>query len=90
MAAVRKHVQVLRAEQLVTNKPAYVMRAGDGTIVEVFEWLSPEAIEQAHINPAVNTLWAEFGAACDFTPLTKLPETHQIFAGFEAIDLGGD
>ena len=37
MAAVRKHMQVLRAEKLVTDRPAYVMRAKDGTIVEVFE-----------------------------------------------------
>lgn len=90
LVAVRKHVQVLRAEQLVTDKPAYVMRAGNGTIVEVFEWRSTEAIKQAHGNPAVNALWAEFGAACDFTPLTKLAETHQMFAEFDAIQLGGD
>ena len=29
------------------------MRAADGTIVEVFEWRSAEAIQQAHNNPAV-------------------------------------
>jgi hypothetical protein len=34
LAAVRKHLQVLRAERLVTDRPASVMRAGDGTIVE--------------------------------------------------------
>jgi len=49
----------------ITDKPGYVMRAGDGTIVEGFEWRSAEAIAQAHNNPAVQALWAEFGAACD-------------------------
>jgi hypothetical protein len=67
--AVKKHLHVLQVEQLVTDKPACVIRAGDGTIVEVFEWRSAEAIHQAHINPSVQALWAEFGAACDYTPL---------------------
>ncbi len=80
LAAVKKHLEVLSAERLVTDRPGYVMRAADGTIVEVFEWRSAEAIKEAHSNPAVAALWAEFGAACDVTPLTKLPEAHQMFA----------
>ena len=87
LAAVKKHLQVLHAEQLATDKPAYVLRAGDGTIIEVFEWCSAEAIKQAHTNPAVGALWAEFGAACDYTPLTKLAECQQMFAEFDAVSL---
>ena len=87
LAAVRKHLQLLREEQLVTDRPAYVMRASDGSIVEVFEWKSAQAIQQAHANPAVQALWGEFGAACDYAPLTKLAEAQQMFAEFEAIAL---
>ena len=87
LAAVRKHLQVLHAEQLVTDKPGYVMRARDGTIVEVFEWRSADAINQAHANPAVQALWAEFGAACDYTPLAKLKESQQMFAEFDSVSL---
>ena len=87
LAAVKKHLQVLRREQLVTDKPAYVMRAADGSIVEVFEWRSAEAIHQAHGNPAIQALWAEFGAACDYTPLSKLAEAQQMFAEFDAVQL---
>ena len=87
LAAVTKHLQVLRAERLVTDRPAHVMRAGDGSIVEVFEWRSAEAIQQAHGNPAVQALWAEFGAACDYVPLTRLAEAHQMFAEFDAVEL---
>ena len=87
LAAVRKHLQVLQAEQLVTDRPAYVMRAGDGTILEIFEWRSAEAINAAHTNPAVQALWADFGAACDYVPLSKLAETHQMFAEFDAVQL---
>ncbi len=85
LSAVKKHIQVLRAENLVSDKAAYVMRAGDGTLVEVFEWRDAAAIEAAHKSPAVLALWGEFGAACDFVPLTSLPEAQQMFAEFDAI-----
>lgn len=87
LAAVGKHLHVLRAEGLVTDRSAYVMRAADGTIVEVFEWQSAEAIQRAHGNPAVQALWAELGEACDYTPLDQLAEAHQLFAEFDAIPL---
>ena len=86
-AVVAKHLQVLRAENLVTDQSALVMRAADGTIVEVFEWLSAEAIARAHVSPAVNALWAEFGAACDYVPLATLAEAKQMFAEFESVNL---
>jgi quinol monooxygenase YgiN len=87
LAAVKKHLQVLQKEHLVTDKPAYVMRAADGTILEIFEWRSAEAIQQAHSNPAVQALWGDFGEACDYTPLSKLAEAQQMFAEFDAVDL---
>jgi len=87
LAAVRKHLQVLRAEDLVTDRPAYVMRAADGTIVEIFEWRSAEAIAKAHKTPAVQALWGEFGASCDYRPLSGLAECQQMFAEFEAVAL---
>jgi hypothetical protein len=72
---------------LVTERPAYVMRAADGTVVEVFEWQSAEAIAKAHSTAAVQALWAEFGAACDYRPLGGLAECQQLFAEFEPVAL---
>ncbi len=85
LAAVEKHMRILRAEGLVTDRPAYVMRAADGTLVEVFEWRSRDAIEEAHKNAAVNALWAELGAVSEYTPLAKLPESSNLFAEFEPV-----
>jgi quinol monooxygenase YgiN len=87
LAAVKKHLEVLLAEELATEKSASVMRAADGTIVEVFEWRSAEAIQKAHCNLAVHALWAEFSEACDYTPLAKLAEAQQMFAEFDAVQL---
>ena len=61
------------------------MQAADGTVLEVFEWRSPEAIEQAHHNPAVLALWAEFEAVCDYVPVAGVSESQQPFSEFQAL-----
>lgn len=81
-AAVARHLDVLRAENLVTDRPGSVMQAADGTLVEVFEWRSAEAVEQAHHNPAVQALWAAFAEACDYVPLASLAESAHPFSEF--------
>ena len=57
---VRNHLPPLRSEGLVTERPSILMRTADGTIVEIFEWVSQEAIAGAHQNPAVLDLWEAF------------------------------
>jgi len=86
LAAVRDHMPVLRREQLITDRAPYVMRAEDGTIVEIFEWNSDDAIEQAHSNPEVQKLWARFNEACEYIPLVNLAECKEMFANFEPLD----
>jgi len=84
---VAEHMPVLRTQGLITGRPAHVMRAADGTILEVFEWKSREAIEQAHRNPEVHKLWARFDAVCDYEKLTNLAEAGQMFAEFEPVEM---
>jgi hypothetical protein len=62
------------------------MRSRDGTIVEVSEWRSREAIDAAHKNPNVLAMWEKFFAVCDCVPLNTLPETADMFAGFTPIE----
>jgi len=83
----REHVPVLRKEGLATERPPTAMRSADGTIVEVFEWVSHEAIEHAHKNLAVIEMWKRYGVACDIVPLNTLAESSNIFPGFEPIYL---
>jgi hypothetical protein len=86
-AAVDKHWRTLREQGLVTERPRIAMRSADGTIVEVFEWRSPEAIERAHANPAVLALWTEFEAACEYVPVAAVPEAQRVFSEFAALPL---
>ena len=82
---VRSRVPTLRKENLVTDRVPTIMRSRDGTIIEVSEWKSQEAIDAAHKNPNVLTMWNKFFAICDCIPLNTLAEANEMFAGFEPI-----
>jgi quinol monooxygenase YgiN len=82
----KTHVPRLKAERLVTDRETIIMEAADGTIVEVFEWLSAEAIQQAHQNKVVHQLWAEYAEVCDYVNLGSLAEAGNMFAEFNSVD----
>lgn len=86
LSLVQARVPTLRQEGLVTERAPIIMRARNGTIVEVSEWKSPAAIEAAHQNPNVLAMWNKFFAACDCVPLNTLHEAEEMFAGFEPLD----
>ena len=85
-ALTRDHVAILRQEGLATDREPIAMEAADGTVVEVFEWVSAEAIEAAHKNDAVNRMWAEYAEVCDYIPAAQVEELSQLFSEFTPID----
>ena len=86
LEVVRSRVPTLAREGLVTARVPVIMRAKDGTIIEVSEWKSHEAIDAAHKNPNVLALWERFGAVCDCVPLNAIAEAETMFAQFEPIN----
>jgi len=82
-ALMRDHVKILRQEDLVTDRVPIMMEAKDGTVIEVFEWKSVEAIDAAHSNPAVLAMWERNKLACDYIPVAEVPEALELFSGFE-------
>ncbi len=82
---VREHLPPLRSEGLVTDRESIVMRAADGTIIEIFEWVSQEAIAGAHSNPVVLDLWKRFEAVCTYEIPASLTEFQNLFAHFEPV-----
>jgi len=82
---VRNHLPPLRAEELVTERASIVMRTESGTIIEIFEWVSKEAIAGAHSNPFVLDLWKRFEAACWYETPANPPEFQNMFAHFEPV-----
>jgi quinol monooxygenase YgiN len=79
---MKTHLSTLQAEGLVTDRLSIMMEASDGTIIEVFEWKSRAAIEQAHANPAVGDMWAKYAQVCDYVPIADVAEAQQLFSEF--------
>lgn len=86
-AVLRDHLPMLRKLGLVTDREPVFMRAKDGTIVEMFEWKSHEAIEKAHQDPVVAKMWERFAQACSYCSLADVEECKEPFAGFEPLTL---
>ena len=61
-----------------------IMEAEDGTIVEVFEWKSKQAIDAAHTNPRVLEMWEEYAAVCDYVPGVDHQRGHAAVLGVHA------
>jgi hypothetical protein len=58
-------------------------RTANGTIIEIFEWVSQEALAGAHQNPVVLDLWKRFEALCSHETPSNLPEFQKMFSHFE-------
>lgn len=85
MACMRDHLPILRAQGLATDRPTTILRAKDGTLVEIFEWVSQAAIDEAHRNAEVGKLWGRYAACCDYATLADLAEAREMFPGFELV-----
>ena len=82
---VHNHLPPLRAEGLVTERTPIIMRTADGTIIEIFEWVSQEAVAGAHKNQAVLDLWKRFEAVCWYETPSNLAEFQNMFAHFQPV-----
>jgi hypothetical protein len=80
---VNGHLPPLREAGLVTDRLPIVMRGADGTVIEIFEWVSAQAIASAHSNPVVLELWKRFEAVCTYEIPGNVAEFQQMFAHFE-------
>ena len=85
MACMRDHMPVLRGQGLATARPNTILRARDGTLIEIFEWVSQQAIDAAHSNPEVGKLWARYSECCDYVTLGDLDESKSLFPEFELV-----
>lgn len=85
-ALMKTHLPILREEGLVSDRKPIVMHSENGTIIEVFEWKSKEAIESAHTNLKVQEMWQAYSFVCDYVPLSEVPEISSIFSEFTPLN----
>ena len=84
---VKDHVPALRKYELISDRPSILMEAEDGTLLEIFEWSSAEAAEQAHEHPVIAKIWEAMGKVGTFVTLAGLAEADRSFPHFRPVDL---
>lgn len=87
---IARHIPALRRLELITDRPAVLARADDGTYIEVFEWVSETAARSAHDHPDIAEIWDGMEAIADFTTLASLAEAQRPFTHFEPVELSPD
>jgi hypothetical protein len=83
---VNDHMSILKTQNLVTDRAPFIMKAADGSIIEVFEWKSADAIKQAHQNKVVQELWERFSQVCDYEIPVNIKEFQGLFSEFEVLN----
>ena len=86
-AILAHHVPSLRRENLATARPVVLLRSPvDGSYLEIFEWLDPEAASRARTNENAVALSASIAAVADVLCLADLAEAKDRFPEFEVIE----
>jgi len=83
---MRAHVPELRKLGLATDRAWTLMRAPDGVLVEIFEWVSQEAIHKAHEHPGVLEMWKRFAACSEIVTLADCDWSKTPFPPLEAVN----
>ena len=82
---ISKHVPILKSNNLITDRKPILVQSNNGIYIEIFEWKSNDAVEEAHENPEVKKLWDEMEKVCDFTNLESIEEVREYFPQFKPI-----
>lgn len=83
---VKRHVPTLRREGLATDHPVLLLKAADGSLLEIASWKSEDSARAAHAHPVVRPLWEAFAQCCDFVALKDLAEAQREFSHFERLE----
>jgi hypothetical protein len=85
MELVNRHLPKLRELGFATDRQNYIAKSQDGTVIEVFEWTSMDAVDAAHQHPAVSDIWEKMALIADFNPLNTLSEFKSPFSDFKIL-----
>lgn len=82
---IERHIPVLRELELITSRSRLTAKSGDGTYMEIFEWINVEAAGKAHEHPAVAEIWEGMEAISEFRKMKDLPEAMKAFSHFKVV-----
>ena len=82
---VAQHYPALRGLGLVTERDNWVMKAEDGTLIEIGEWQNDDAADRAHRAPQIENLWNAMAKVASFETLASLVEASKLFPHFDPV-----
>ncbi|WP_235550157.1 hypothetical protein [Paenibacillus sp. Soil724D2] len=71
----------------ITDFTPVTLQSVDGTLIEIFEWLSEEAKDKAHTSPKVWPIWENMMKVAELVSLSSLPEADKPFPNFKRVTL---
>jgi hypothetical protein len=84
---IAEHVPTLHRLELATDRPTVVIKAKNGTYIEIFEWSSHEAAGLAHHHPELAKVWEAIGEVGHLPKLDSVEEVQGMFPHFEQVNL---
>lgn len=84
---IREAFPMLRRNGFLTDRKVVGMKAKDGRILVLFEWISAEALDKAGEHPEVQKYWMEADRISSFDKPADLPEFQRTLPEFEAVEL---
>ena len=66
LRVLAEDLAALRRRGHVTDRPAPVVRTGDGELLLVLEWSSEHAVDDAHADPEVLAVWESKALLADY------------------------
>lgn len=80
------HTNVLRSLGYITEHSPYIMIAKGQNYLEVFEWMSEDAIKKAHEDPEVKALWDKLEEVAEVIAPATIEELSTPFKGFNRVE----
>lgn len=85
MEIIEGHTPLLKREGLITEFQPVLLKSENGTYLELFQWKSVEAKDQAHESSTVMKLWEQMMEIAEMKNLSSLAEANQLFPNFERL-----
>ncbi len=82
---IEGHTPLLRREGLITDFQSLLLKSENGTYMELFQWKSVEAKDQAHESATVMKVWEHMMEVAEMKNLSSLSEADQLFPNFNRL-----
>lgn len=79
-----EHVPLLREHGFVTDFPASILQAADGTLLEIFEW-TEGGLGRAQFDPRMDQMWFRYAEVSNTIALNSLAEAATMSAAFKLV-----